>query len=295
MTPIDVSFPSNHVKLAGHLYVPESYKQGERLPGIVVLHPGGGVKEQTAGAYAQKLANQGFVTLAFDRTSQGASEGTPRCVEDPFASLEDARSAVSFLATNKKVDPKRVGMLGICAGGGYAIAASSTDNRVKAVATVSMVDAGMLFTASFPKETLNAFIVQAGENRTEYSNGGEVKYLPFIPEITEDSPVLMKEAADYYLTPRAAHKNSVNKFALWSYDTLSAYDSFSKIERISPRPLLMIAGTNADTIEHTRIAYAKAGEPKEFHTIDGATHIDLYDRKVDEVSVMLTDFFKKQL
>ncbi|GJJ68144.1 uncharacterized protein EMPS_00490 [Entomortierella parvispora] len=292
MAPIDVSFPSNHVKLAGHLYVPTSYRQGEKLPGVIVLHPGGGVKEQTAGAYAQELANQGFVALAFDRTSQGASEGTPRCVEDPFASLEDAKSAVTFLSANDKVDPKRVGILGICAGGGYSIAASSTDSRVKAIATVSMVDVGLLFAGSLPKEVL---LAQSGENRIEYSKGGEVKYLPYIPEIKEDSIVLMREAADYYLTPRGGHKNSVNKFALWSYDTIAAYDSFSKIERLSPRPLLLVAGSAADTLDHSKMAFAKAGEPKELFTIGGATHIDLYDRKVGEVSVKLTDFFKKHL
>ncbi|KAF9904156.1 hypothetical protein EC991_002991 [Linnemannia zychae] len=295
MAPIDVSFTSNHVKLAAHLYVPDLFKQGQKLPGIVVLHPGGGVKEQTAGSYAQELTKQGFVTLTFDRTSQGASEGTPRCVEDPFASVEDTKSAVSFLSANDKVDPTRVGILGICAGGGYSISAAAADNRIKAVATVSMADVGLLFARSLPKETLDALVTQAGENRTEYAKGGEVKYLPYIPEIKDDSPVLMKEAADYYLTPRGSHKCSVNKFALFSYDTLAVYDSFSHIERIASRPLLLVAGADADTLEHSRIAFSKASEPKELHTIDGATHIDLYDRGVSEVSVKLTEFFKKHL
>ncbi|KAF8981880.1 hypothetical protein BGZ46_002172 [Entomortierella lignicola] len=296
MAPINVTFPSNNLKLAAHLYVPASYKEGEKLPAIVVLHPGGGVKEQTAANYAEALSNQGFIALAFDRRSQGESEGTPKYVEDPFASVEDTKSAVTYLTINDKVNPKRVGVLGICAGGGYAIATTSTDARVKALATVSMVDIGLLFAGSLPKETLDALIAQSGENRTEYAKGGEVKYLPYIPsDITDESPVLMKEASDYYLTSRGSHKASVNKFALWSYDSIAAYDSFAKIERVSPRPFLLVAGTNADTIEHSKIAFGKASEPKEFYTIEGATHIDLYDRKVDQVAPKLVEFFKKNL
>ncbi|KAG9062745.1 hypothetical protein KI688_005051 [Linnemannia hyalina] len=295
MAPIDVTFPSNNIKLAGHLYVPGSYKEGESLPGIVVLHPGGGVKEQTSGTYAAELSKHGFITLAFDRRTQGASEGTPRCVEDPYAAIEDAKSAVTYLATSDKVDPKRIGILGICAGGGYAIATASADARVKAVATVSMVDTGLLFARSIPKETLTSLVAQAGENRTEYAKGAEVKYLPYIPPVEKDSPVLMKEAHDYYLTSRGSHSRSVNKFALWSYDTLVAFDAFARIERISPRPLLVIAGTDADTIEHSRIAIAKAGKPSELFTIAGATHIDLYDRKVNDCVPKLTEFFKKSL
>ncbi|KAG0309033.1 hypothetical protein BGZ97_013181 [Linnemannia gamsii] len=297
MAPIDVTFSSSNLNLAGHLYIPSSYQEGERLPAIVVNHPGGGVKEQTAGVYAAELSKQGFIALAFDRRSQGASEGTPRCVEDPFASVEDIKSAVTYLTTNNKVDPKRIGVFGVCAGGGYSVATASTDSRVKAVATVSMVDIGLLFAGSLPEETLASLIAQAGENRTEYAKGGEVKYLPYIPpDVNEDSLVLMKEAYDYYLTPRGSHCRSVNKFALWSYDTLVAYDSFAKIERIAPRPMLLIAGTDADTLEHSRIALAKAGGPnKELYTIAGASHIDLYDKRVADCLPKLIEFFKKNL
>ncbi|KAK3835238.1 MAG: dienelactone hydrolase domain-containing protein [Linnemannia elongata] len=296
MAPIDVTFPSNNnIKLAGHLYVPASYKEGERLPAIVVLHPGGGVKEQTAGTYAAELAKHGFITLAFDRSTQGASEGTPRCVEDPYAAIEDTKSAVTYLSVNDKVDPNRIGVFGVCAGGGYAIAAASADARIKAVAGASTVDIGLLFAGSLPEEVLASLVAQAGENRTEYAKGGEIKYLPYIPPDVKDSPVLMKEAYDYYLTPRGSHSRSVNKFALWSYDTLVAFDAFARIERISPRPLLLIAGTDADTIEHSRIAIAKAGKPSELFTVAGATHVDLYDRKVNDCVPKLIEFFKQSL
>lgn len=105
----------------------------------------------------------------------------------------------------------------------------------------------------------------------------------------------MKEAVDYYLTSRGSHKRSVNRFALWSYDIIAAYDSFSRIERIASRPFLLVAGADADTIEHSRIAFAKASEPKELYTVEGATHIDLYDRKVNQVASKMTEFFKKSL
>ncbi|KAF9144002.1 hypothetical protein BGX30_014091 [Mortierella sp. GBA39] len=281
MAPINVTFPSNNIKLAGHLYVPASYKEGESLPGIVVLHPGGGVKEQTSGTYATVLSKHSFIPLAFDRRTQRASEGTPRCVKDTYAAIEDAKSAVTYLAASDKVDPKRIGILGICAGGGYAVATASANARAKAVATVSMVDAGLLFAGSIPEETLTSLVAQAGENRTEYSKGVEVKYLP---------PVLVKETHDYYLASRGSHSRSINKFALWSYDTLVAFDALARIERISPRPLLVIAGTDTDTIEHSRIAIAKAGKPSEPFTITGATHVDLYDPVPK-----LTEFFKKSL
>ncbi|KAF9433978.1 hypothetical protein BGZ76_008732 [Entomortierella beljakovae] len=297
MAPIEVSFPSNNLKISAHLYVPDSYKEGEKLPAIVILHPGGGVKEQTAGIYAKELASQGFITLTFDRRTQGASEGTPRCIEDPYASSEDAKSAVTYLTLKDKVDSNRIGILGVCAGGGYSIFAASTDKRIKAVGTVSMVCIGALFTA-VPEESLEALLVQSGEARTEYAKTGEVKYLPYLPainQLTADSPVLMREGADYYLTPRGSHPRSVNKFALWSYDILSSYDSFAKIEMIASRPLLLVAGADADTLIHSQNAFGRAKEPKELYTIEGATHIDLYDVKVNKALPKLIEFYKKTL
>ncbi|KAF9343361.1 hypothetical protein BGX34_006862 [Mortierella sp. NVP85] len=296
MNPIEVAFPSNNIKISAHLYVPKA-NSDEKFPALVVLHPGGGVKEQTAGLYARKLAENGYVTLAFDRRYQGESEGTPRNLEDPFASIEDTKSAMTYLACHDKVDADRIGILGVCAGGGYAIFAASTDPRVKAIGTVSMVCIGALFTA-IPEESLTGLIVQAGEARAEYAKTGQVKYLPFVPsqdQLSADSSVLMREGSEYYLTSRGSHPRSVNKFALWSYDIIPAYDSFAKIERLSPRPLLLVAGKDADTIGHSHMAFWKAKEPKELHTIEGATHIDLYDKKVDEVAVKLTEFYKRHL
>ncbi|KAF9095537.1 hypothetical protein BGX27_001257 [Mortierella sp. AM989] len=297
MTPTDVSFQSGPFKIAGHLYVPDSYKAGDKLPAIVVVHPGSGVKEQTAGTYAKELSKQGFVTLAYDRRYQGASEGTPRQYEDAFGMGEDIKSAVTYLSLLEQVDPSRIGDLGICAGGGYSIFAASTDHRIKAIATVSAVCFGGLI-RSIPKENLDSILADAGQARIEYAKSGEVKYLPVLPsldEVTKDTPGLMAEGADYYLTSRGGHPRSINRTVIWSYDQLAVYDSFAFADQIAPRPLLLIAGSKADTLPYSEKAYKQASEPKELHLIDGSTHIDLYDRHLPKALPKLVEFFKQKL
>ncbi|KAK3839969.1 MAG: Alpha/Beta hydrolase protein [Linnemannia gamsii] len=171
---------------------------------------------------------QGFITLAFDHRSQGASEGTPRHLEDPFAGAEDTKSAVTYLTTLDKVNPKRIGVLGICAGGGYGIAAASSDSRIKTLAQ---------------------------------SDPLAVPSISLLPGVM--TPLLR---------------------------------SFARIERIAPRPFLIVAGADADTIEHSRVAFSKAvGEKKEFYAVEGATHMDLYDHKVGNVVPKLTEFFKTNM
>src|SRR5262249_40001856 len=155
----NVTFESAGLQLAGHLYTPDE-TTSDRRPGIVVSHPASGVKEQTAGRYAERLAHEGFVTLAFDAAHWGKSAGEPRFLEDPFRRIEDIKNAVTFLSLRDEVDPGRIGALGICASGGYAIPATATDHRIKAVATVSASDLGSWFRDGLGR-TQNPEVLQA--------------------------------------------------------------------------------------------------------------------------------------
>ncbi|HEX2314806.1 MAG TPA: alpha/beta hydrolase, partial [Thermomonospora sp.] len=299
----NVTFPSNGLALAGILFTPDDHT-GDRLPAVVVSHPGGGVKEQTASVYAERLARAGFATLVFDAAYQGESEGEPRGLENPFQRAEDVRAAVTYLTTRDDVDPARIGALGICASGGYVPFAAQTDHRIKAVGTVSAVDIRSLLVEGLGRtqgpEVLQAMLDQAGELRTAEARGEAPRTERWAPESAEgleDAPTLFREAQDYYRTPRGGHRNSTNQWVLRSIDQIAQYDSYAMIELISPRPLLMIIGSEADTGYFSREAVERAKEPKELFVVDGATHVDLYDRDeyVTQAVSRLTGFFAEHL
>lgn len=303
--PIDVKFPSGGVDLAGQLYLPDNASPDTRLPAIVVVHPFGGVKEQTAGLYARSLSEKGFATLAFDARYQGASGGEPRYLEDPFARAEDIKSAVTFMATHPKIDPDRVGALGICAAGGYTPYAAQTDRRIKAVATVSGADMGLLFREGLggkaPPEVLDVMLKAAGEARNAEAKGEAPRYEHIVAntpgEITPETPALYAEGCDYYRTARAQHPNSPNLFLVRSIDRIAQYSSYDLIHLISPRPILMIAGTKADTRYFSELAISRALEPKELFLVEGASHIDMYDKPqyVGPAVEKLGGFFSEHL
>jgi len=300
----NVSFLSNGLKLAGHLYTPDDLQPGEQRPAIVVAHPFGGVKEQTAGLYAAKLAAKGLIALAYDASYQGESEGEPRYLEDPFVRAEDIKSAVDFLANHASVNPQRIGALGICASGGYVPFAAQTDRRIHAVATVSAADIGLLYREGLgghgTPEQLKELLEAVGEQSTREARGEPVRIDPIVPEsadISADTPTLFREGSDYYRTPRAQHPNSPNKYVFTSIGRIAAYSSYDHIDLISPHPLLMIAGSEADTRYFSELAIKKALEPKELVLIEGASHIDLYDKEqfVGPAVEKMVGFFKQYL
>lgn len=299
------TFQSNGKKIAAELYLPADYKPGERRRAVVVSHPFGGVKEQTAGLYASKLAEQGLVALTFDAAHQGASEGMPRYLEDPFQRAEDIRSAGTHLSTLDQVDADRIGVLGICASGGYVTYTAQTDARFKAVATVSAADMGLLFReglgGSSSRQALQQTLAEVAEQRTREAEGAPVRLDPVVPEspeqMTPDTPDLYREGSNYYRTPRAQHPRSTNQYAFTSIDRIAAYSSFDHVDLIAPRPLMMIAGSRADTRYFSEMACAKAGPNAKLVVVDGASHIDLYDKPeyVDPAVQQLSTFFDKSL
>jgi fermentation-respiration switch protein FrsA (DUF1100 family) len=302
----DVRFDSAGLTLAGHLYIPED-GGAEPRPGIVVSHPMTGVKEQTAGLYAERLAKEGFVTLAFDAAHWGESEGEPRFLEDPARRVEDIKNAVTFLAGRPEVDAERIGGLGICASGGYIIPATATDVRIKAVATVSAADEGGWFRDGLAKtqsrEELQAALAASAQARMSEAAGGPVVRQPIHPDAPEPGDVNKSltrhvyEGWEYYRTDRAYHPRTENWFALRSLDLLTQFDAFGLAHLISPRPSLFIAGTEAVSDYFSQEAYDKAAEPKELYWIEGASHVDLYDRDeyVTPAVARLTDFYNEHL
>jgi fermentation-respiration switch protein FrsA (DUF1100 family) len=299
----NVTFDSAGLKLAGHLYIPDEPDLGAR-PAIVIAHPASGVKEQTSGLYSDRLARAGYVTLTFDAAYQGESEGVPRSLEDPAHRIEDIKAAVSFLNTLDAVNPDRIGALGICAAGGYTLTASATDHRVKAVATVSGVDVGRFFRegpdGNQPSAVLHAMLDAAAAARTAEARGQGVGYFPIFPESEErarGADQYTFEGFEYYCTPRAQHPRSAKRFTWSSVDRIASFDGFQFVSLLAPRPLLVVVGRRAATFANTMQSFERAKEPKELFWVDGATHVDLYDKEpfVPTVVSKLADFFNAHL
>ncbi|WP_201004133.1 alpha/beta hydrolase [Paenibacillus glycanilyticus] len=300
----DVTFESVGIKIAGHLYSPKGEVDVPR-PAIVIGHPGTAVKEQSAGLYAKRLAEKGLITLTFDAAYQGESGGEPRGLEDPYHRVEDFKAAVSFLSIRNDVDPERIGALGICASGGYVIPATVTDHRIKAVATVSAADIHLQFRkGSDGKQDpaiFRSMLDAAVQARTSQARGEGIGVFPIFPE-TEDQARAMGdlhafEGWEYYCTDRAQHQRSAKFFTWDSIDRIAYFEAFRFIDQISPRPLLMIAGNQAVTSWMTTDAIAKAKEPKELFWLDGATHVDTYDKDeyVTTAISKLAEFFRTHL
>jgi uncharacterized protein len=279
----NVSFDSAGIEIAGHLYIPDDGHAGPR-PAIVVGHPGSGVKEQAAGLYARRLSGQGFVTLAFDAAYQGESGGTPRGLEDPAHRVEDLKAAVSFLATLSEVDPGRVGALGICASGGYCLAAAATDHRIRAVGTVSAVDIARQFRygadgAQDPAVFQGMLDAAAGARAAE-ARGEGVQTFRLFPDTAEEARAGGRhafEGFEYYCTARGQHPRSAKSLTWSSVDHMAFFDAFRFVALIR-RPLLMNVGREAVTGWMSVAAFQDAQCEKELHWIEGASHVDLYDK-----------------
>lgn len=245
-----VEFKNRDITVVGNLYLPENFNEQEQWPAIVVCHPAGGVKEQTAGTYAAEMAKQGYVTVAYDASYQGESSGEPRQMENPYIRVEDVSAAVDFLTTLPYVDNNRIGALGICAGGGYVAAAAMRDRRIKTVGTVSAVNIGEGFRYSWgghetpDSQNLIGMLENVGQTRTAQANGGELVYIPLTPKSKEGITLPdMLEAIDYYWTPRANHHRAVSRMLLVDLAQQATFDAFHLVEQFLTQPLMIVAGT----------------------------------------------------
>lgn len=277
-----ISFKSNGLNIAGILHLPVATDQPTAA--IVIGHPGSGVKEQTAGLYAQLLAEKGFITLTFDAGYQGASEGLPRGLEDPAQRTEDFKSAVSFLHTLARVDTNKIAVLGICASGGYVINAAAADLRIKAVVTVIAADIARQFKKGGDGKqdpaVFQGMLSIAAADRTLVAKGEEPGTFPLFPATKDEAEALDQhnyEGWEYYCTDRGQHPRSAKVLTWNSVDRIATFDAFAFVNQISPRPLLMITGSKAVTRWMTEEAYNAAGAPKELLNIEGASHMALYD------------------
>ncbi|MBQ7456799.1 MAG: alpha/beta hydrolase [Desulfovibrio sp.] len=294
------------VTLRGLIFQPPHFDMRKKYQAIIVVTPEGGVKEQCASLYAWHLASHGYVALTFDPSHQGESEGLPKYLEDPAARVEDIRCAVDYLVTLPYIDENNLGIVGLGAGACYAMQATLTDLRLRAAAGVSTWDIGESTRKGFPEIRHDTCFLrtmrEVAEERTKRARGAmEVTYSTYCPasleECTEQTPVILREACEYYCTPRGEYPTAVNKYLTVSKDKLAAFDPFVHLDLVSPRPVLFIVGDESDIIAYTYGAYSKAKRPKEIFTVPGATHIDLYD-KPEHVAVVvekLLQFYRQYL
>lgn len=294
------------MKVAGNLFTPKHLEASKTYPAVIVGHPMGAVKEQSANLYAAKMAEQGFVTLSLDLSFWGASEGQPRNAVSPDIYAEDFSAAVDYLGTRPFIDRERIGVIGICGSGSFAVSAAKIDPRLKAIATVSMYDMGAAnrnaLRHSLTLEQRKQILKEAAEQRYVEFTGGETKYTSgTVHEVNEKSHPIEIEFYEFYRTPRGEFTPDGSSPRLTTHPTLTSnvkfmnFYPFNDIATISPRPMLFIAGESAHSREFSEEAYKLAAEPKELLIIPGTGHVDLYDRVNLIPWSKLTDFFNKSL
>lgn len=300
-----VSYRLHGLEIAANVYTPAGYDTAKKYPAVVVAHPNGGVKEQVAGLYAQRLAEKGYITLAADAAYQGASGGDPRHTDKPAYREEDIHGMVDYIAQYPGVDAARIGVLGICGGGGYTLKAAQSDKRLKAVATISMFNTGRVRRNGYQDSQLDSIqerLAKAAEARAEAAATGRERLVGSMAGVTDEQAEklpfdLYREGFQYYMRTYA-HPNSTFEYTESSLMELMSWDATNQLELLN-QPLLMIAGEKADSLYMTEDAFQKAvgTTDKELFIIPNATHIQTYyvPEYVDAAVGRLSVFFGKKL
>jgi len=294
------------MEVVGHLFIPKHLDRNARHAAIIVGHPMGAVKEQSADVYASNMADKGFITLAIDLSFWGESQGEPRNSVAPDIYAEDFSAAVDFLGTRPFIDREKIGVLGVCGSGSFVISAAKIDPRMKAIATVSMYDMGAAnrdaLNHSQSLEQRKQIIADAVQQRYAEFTGGQTKYTGgTVHSLDENTHPIQREFYDFYRTDRGAYTPKGGSPQTTTHPTLSSnvkfmnFYPFNDIETISPRPMLFITGDQAHSKEFSEAAYKRAAQPKELYYVKGAGHVDLYD-KTDLIPFdKLALFFKTHL
>lgn len=300
-----VTYKLHGLDIAANIYLPANYDASKKYPAVVVAHPNGGVKEQVAGLYAQRLAENGYITLAADASYQGASGGEPRHTDKPANREEDIHGMVDYISQYPGVDVEKIGVLGICGGGGYTLKAAQSDKRIKAVATLSMFNTGRVRRNGYQDSQLDSIqerLAKASEARAEAVKTGKERLVGSMEGVTDEQAAklpfdLYREGFQYYLRTYA-HPNSTFEYTESSLMDLMSWDATNQIELIN-QPLLMIAGEKADSLYLTEDAFNKAAgtTDKELFLIPNATHIQTYyvPEYVNAASDKLVKFFAEKL
>lgn len=304
-----VIFKNKTWDVAANLHFPGNFDESKTYPAIVVAHPISSCKEQTAAIYAAKLAELGYVCLAFDASTQGASGGLGKYLEDPATRVEDLRCAADYLVTLPYVDEARIGVLGICGGGGYAVNAAMTERRFKAVGTVVGANYGRLCREGdlSPDAAIKA-LEGISAQRTAEARGAETAITTYIPRSKAQlesygiKDVDVVEAVDYYTTQRGQKPGSPNKLNVVSTGAAFTWDAFHLAEKLLTQPLqIIVGGGKAGAFGSYRDGFElfnKArSEKKNILVVPGATHYDLYDKPdcVEQAVAKLRAFYGENL
>lgn len=290
------------VTLAADMYTPKG--AAGQLPAIAVSGPFGAVKEQSSGLYAQQLAERGFLTIAFDPSFTGESGGMPRRVASPDINTEDFCAAIDFLVNEPNVDPERVGILGICGFGGFAISAAANDPRIKATVASTMYDidrctANGYFDANDNAGSRDRMRAAMAAQRTEdYKNRSYRRAGGVVDPLPDDAPQFVRDYYAYYKTPRGYHKRSGNSNDGWNVSSSLPFINFSLLDRAGEIkiPVMVVHGEKAHSLYMGKTAYSKLeGNNKELLIVPGANHTDLYDQ-LDKIPFdRIAEFYHKSL